>query len=217
MKKITTFWNYFQKNEQEIINAFFLGINTEEIYSQFINKLNYISKRIGFEITKPSNNQDKCTIIFTGYGYRKLFPKIIALEEQAPPLEYFTAQAFIKPLEDITKYKNGTDSPCICENYEIKISEIQMALMDYNINTKQIKINIYLPYYNEIKQYKDLKSNLDWIVMQIVGEIAFRKHIKHIQLNQLPQSTNGLLSLVELPDLIDYLYKINSRKKTILI
>ena len=214
MKKITTFWNYFQKNEQEILNAILLGINTEEVLSQITKKLDYVSRGIGYVIKAPKTINDKFIIIFTGNGNRKLFPKIITLENQTPKLQHFIAQAFIKPLEDTTKYKNGSDEPVICKNYEIKISEIQIALLDYNIATKHIKINLYLPDYNELKQYEDLKSNIDWIVMQIVGEIAFRKHIKHIELNQMPLKPIGLLSLMELPDFIEYLYKINSRKKT---
>ena len=196
------------------MNAILLGINTDEIFSQIKHKLDCVSKRIGFVIKAPITINDKFIIIFTGGGYRKLFPKIIAFAEQAPTLKHFTAQAFMKPLQNTAKYINGTDEPCRCENYEIKISEIQMALLDYNIETKQIKINLYLPDYHEIKQYEDLKSNIDWIVMQIVGEIVFRKHIKKIQLNQLPFEANGLLSMMELPDFIEYLYKINSRKKT---
>ena len=214
MKKITTFWNYFQKNEQEILNAILLGINTEEVLSQITKKLDYVSRGIGYVIKAPKTINDKFIIIFTGNGNRKLFPKIITLENQTPTLQHFIAQAFIKPLEDTTKYKNGSDEPVICKNYEIKISEIQIALLDYNIATKHIKINLYLPEYNELKQYEDLKSNIDWIVMQIVGEIAFRKHIKQIQLNQLPLEQIGLLSFMELPDFIEYLYKINSWKKT---
>jgi hypothetical protein len=46
--------------------------------------------------------------------------------------------------------------------------------------------------------------------MEITGEIAFRRHIKNIEIDQLPL----LLPLIELPDYIDYLYKINSREKT---
>ena len=214
MKKITTFWNYFQKNEQEILNAILLGINTEEVLSQISKKLDYVSRGIGYVIKAPKTINDKFIIIFTGNGNRKLFPKIRTLENQTPKLQHFIAQAFIKPLEDTTKYKNGSDEPVICKNYEIKISEIQIALLDYNIATKHIKINLYLPEYNELKQYEDLKSNIDWIVMQIVGEIAFRKHIKQIQLNQLPLEQIGLLSFMELPDFIEYLYKINSWKKT---
>jgi len=214
MKKITTFWNYFQKNEQEILNAILLGINTDEVFSQLTKKLDYVSKRISFVIKTPLTINDKFLIIFTGGGYRKLFPKIIAFEEQAPTLKHFTSQAFIKPLQNNTKYINGTDEPCSCKNYEIKISEIQIALLDYNIATKHIKINLYLPDYNELKHFEDLKSNIDWIVMQIVGEITFRIHIKKIKLNQMSLDDSGLLSLIELPDFIEYLYKINSRKKT---
>ena len=214
MKKITTFWNYFQKNEQEILNAILLGINTEEVLSQITKKLDYVSRGIGYVIKAPKTINDKFIIIFTGNGNRKLFPKIRTLENQTPTLQHFIAQAFIKPLEDTTKYKNGSDEPVFCKNYEIKISEIQIALLDYNIATKHIKINLYLPDYNELKQYEDLKSNIDWIVMQIVGEIAFHKHIKEIQLHQMPLEPIGLLSLIELPDFIAYLYQINSRKKT---
>lgn len=41
-----------------------------------------------------------------------------------------------------------------------------------------------------------------------------KKHIKKIEFFELPEATNGLLSIIELPDYIDYLYKINSRQKT---
>ena len=215
MKQITSFWNYFQKNEQAILNALLLGINSDEVLNRITQKLNKVSSRIDFVIKVPQTTNDKFTIIFTSYGHYKLFTKLIALENQAPPLKHFTAQAFIKPLEEITPYTNGTDEPCMCKNYQIKISEIQMELLDYNIETKQLKINIYLPHYDELKQFEDLKSNIDWIVMQIIGEITFGKNIKQIELNQLPSNANGLLSIIELPYFIEYLYKINSRKNTI--
>lgn len=77
MKKITTFWNWFQKNEQEIINSFYLGIDSNAIFSQFGKKLDYVSKRISFIIKIPKTSQEKYLIIFTGFGYRKLFPKLL--------------------------------------------------------------------------------------------------------------------------------------------
>ncbi len=213
MKQIKSFWNFFQKNEQEIINAFFLGINSDEVYSQFIKNFNKISTRIGFEIMKPCDDNQKIRILFTAYGYRKLFPKVIALENQAPNLKHFIVQGLIKPFGEMEKYKNGTDEIIAHPNYNLKISDIQMSLLDYNIETKQLKINIYLTDYDNIYQFDDLESNIEWILMQIIGEIAFGKHIKKIKLNQLPLNTNGLLNIVELPYFIDYLYKINSRKK----
>jgi hypothetical protein len=217
MKQITTFWNFFKKNEQEIINAILLGIKTDEVINRITKKLDNVSRRIGFVIKPPREFDDKFLIIFTGNGYRKLFAKIIALENQAPDLKHFTAQAFVKPLDDTTRYKNGTDEPCVCKNFEIKISELRIALLDYDIATKKIKIDLYLPNYNDIKHFEDLKHNIDWIVMQVIGEIAFRKHIREINLHQMLLEPSGLLSLIELPDFIAYLYQINSRKKTRLI
>ncbi len=100
---------------------------------------------------------------------------------------------------------------------EIKISELQIALLDYIIETKQLKIDVYLPHYNELKHFKDLKDYINWIVMQIIGEITYSKHIKEMQLHQMPLEPIGLLPVIELPNFIEYLHKINSRKKTIMI
>jgi hypothetical protein len=196
------------------LNAILLGINTDKVFFELTKKLDYVSKRISFEIKATLTINDKFMIIFTGGGYRKLFPKIIALEEQAPPLEHFMVQAFIKPVEDTTQYKNGSDEPVIYKNFEIKISDLQLALADYNIETKKLKIDLHLPDYNELKQYEDLESIIDYIVMQIIGEIAFRKHLREINLYQMPFEPVGLLPLFELPDFIDYLYNINSSRKT---
>ena len=217
MKQITKFWNWFQDNEEAIKNALLLGINTKEVFHHLNRNYRYISKRIGFLIISPSNNQDKYTIIFTADGYRKLFPKIIALEDQAPQLQHFIAQAFIKPIQDKTLYQTGKDEPYIFKKYKIKISQLYMALVDYNITTKQLKINIYVPAYNSIKDHDEIDGDLKYLVMDVIGEIAFRKHIKYIEFLELPEATHGLLSLIELSEYIDYLYKINSRQKTRMI
>jgi hypothetical protein len=214
MKQITTFWKWFHDNEESIKNAFLLGINTDEVFTHLLRNYHYISKRIGFLIYAPDKDSEKCKIVFTAEGYRKLFPKIIALENQAPKLKHFTAQAFIKPMQQVTRIKNSTDLPCSYENYEFKISDLQVALIEYNITTKQLKIKLYIPNYNKIKHFEELERDLKFLVMEIIGEIAFRKHIKHIEIDQTPRSINGLLPLIELPDYIDYLYKINARNKT---
>ena len=214
MVQITKFWKWFQDNEEAIKNALLLGINTEEVFHHFNKNYRCISKRIGFLIGSPSKDKDKFTIIFTADGYRKLFPKLIALEDQAPQLQYFIAQAFIKPIQDKTPYLTGVDKPYIFNKYKIKISKLQIAIFDYNTTTKKLKINLYIPAYERIKKYDDIEDNLKFIVMGVIGEIAFRKHIIKIEYLELPKATNCLLKLIELPDYIDYLYKINSRKKT---
>ena len=190
MKEIQKFWNWFQDNEEAIKNALILGINTKEVFHHLNRNYRYISKRIGFLIISPSKNQDKFTIIFTADGYRKLFPKIIALEDQAPQLQHFIPQAFIKPIQDKTPYLDGKDEPYIFKKYKIKISQLYMALVDYNTTTKQLKINLYIPAYERIKDFDEIEIDLKYLVMEVIGEIA---------------------------DYIDYLYKINSRTKTRLI
>lgn len=192
MKQIKTFWNWFQNNEEAVKNALLLGINTEEVLTQLEKKFKSISKKIGFLVNDSISNQGKYTIIFTAAGYRKLFPKIIALEKQAPSLKYFTPQAFIKPFSDTTPFKNGTDLPSIYKTCEIKISELQLALLDYDSNTKQLKILVYLPNYHDMIDNEDLEANIDFIIMQIIGEIAFRKHLKQILLAPLLPTSSGL-------------------------
>lgn len=213
-KKITTFWNYVRKNEQEIFNGLLLGLNYDQVLEQFYKKMNSISKEMFFLIKIPENDQEKYTIIFCCRGYQKLFPKALALEEKVPQMEIFTAQAFVKPFKEVTKYKNGTDEPFEFDGCDIKISEMQMSLEDYDIAKKQLKINIYLPFYNEIKEFKNLENDINLIVLFILGEMAFYKHIRKINLCPMPLEPKGLLSLIELPDFIDYLYQINSRRKT---
>ena len=217
MKQINTFWNWFQDNEETINNAILLGINTKEVLYHLNRNYSYISKRIGFIIIGPSKNQNKYTIIFTSDGYRKLFPKLIALENQAPQLRFFIPQAFVKPIQDKTLYLTGNDEPYIFKNLKIKISQLYMSLVDYNISSKQLKINIYIPGYDRIKDCDEVEIDLKYLVMEVIGEIAFRKHIKNLEFLNLPQANIGFLSLIDLPEYIDYLYKINSRGKTLKI
>jgi hypothetical protein len=46
-----------------------------------------------------------------------------------------------------------------------------------------------------------------------LGEVNYKKHIKEVYFKPLPRNTNGLLSLSELPEFIDYLAKINYNRK----
>lgn len=217
MKQITSFWNHFKNNEQQILYAVLFGYKTEEVLDQLFQNLNTVSKGIDYLIKLPTEEKEKFIIIFSGNGNPKLFTKIMAIENQAPELKHFMAQAFIKPLENPAMYKDSTDKPCWCRNFEIKISEIQMALADYNIATKKLKINVYLPDYDKLKDYEGLKEDINWIVMCIIGEVAYHKNIKEINLHPMPVEPFGLLSLLDLYNYIDYLYQINSRKKTRLI
>lgn len=205
-KTIQNFWNWFQDNEQVIYYALKLGINTDEVMKYLDQNLDYVSKRIEYIIYENSSKTDNYQIIFSAFGYKKLFPKIAALGDRAPQLEYFTIQTFIKPY---TK-DNFNQIP---EGFQNLINQSWIKLEDYNITNKKIKLILYLPEYfdfeNEIESFIKAETTL----MFTLGEVNYKTHIADFEIQPAPQNINGLLSLTELPEFIDYLSKINCSRK----
>lgn len=213
MKKIQPFWNWFRKNEEALKHAIVLGINADALMGDFERKLGYISKRIGFFALEPKVEDGKIVLLFTCHGYRKLFPKMIALEELAPEMELFEVQSFIKPTENLDKMKLGTDAVYGFEDCSFKISDLWFSLTSFDLARKQVKITIFIPNYLELASYYDLDDEISLLLMGLIGEIKHRKHIKSYELAEMPGRTDGLIRLYELQEHIDYLYTINSRKK----
>ena len=199
IKNIQNFWNWFQDNEQAIYHACKLEINKEEVFFHIQRNLNYISKRIEIIIYEVPNQVNKLHIMISALGYKKLFPKVIALGDTAPKLEHFTIHTFIKP---ITR-DNKNILPSIIS---IAMHQIFIKLEDYNTATKKVVLIIYAPESME-------KFNLSFLLYFTLGEVNYKKHIKEVYYRPLPKSTNGLLSLSELPEFIDYLAKINYSRK----
>ena len=206
IKTIQNFWTWFQQNEQAIYHAYKLGINSDEVIENLHRNLNYVSKRIVIYIYTQNNHPNKFCVLFSAHGYRKLFPKIIALGEKTPRLEYFTAQTFLKPL--CAENKNQFSDKII-----EMINSIFIKLEDYNTASKKIILTLYLPknISNEDKLYS--KKYVKSLLRFTLGEIIFKKHIKEVYFKPLPRNTNGLLSLSELPEFIEYLAKINYSRK----
>ena len=199
IKTIQNFWNWFQDNEQAIYHALKLNINKPEILFHFERNLSYVSKRIEFIAYEVPNQENKLHITFSALGYKKLFPKVIALGETAPRCEQFEIQTFIKP--------------CTAENQHLLpiviahlAKESLLKLEDYNLVTKKVIITLYMP-----EGYE--KSDLDFLVYFILGEVNYKKHIKKIIYKPMPQKISGLLPLTELPEFIEYLVKINYSRK----
>lgn len=214
MKKITSFWNWFQKNELAFLNAVFLGLDADVVFPLFDKKLRAVSTIIGFEIAKSQDPGKKSRLVFTACGRRRFFAKITALVREAPPLEYFSVTALVPPYAGIEKIREGTDPPIYYRDYHIRVSQLKMALLDYSVARKELKIIVYIPDYDYLKDYDDLEENIYWIVMEVIGELAYGKHIKSVQMEQLPPDPEGLCALVELAEIIAFLYVVNSRGKT---
>lgn len=205
LKTIQNFWNWFQDNEQAIYHACKLEINKEQVLFHLERNLNYVSKRIEPFITKHPQDENKLKLFLTAHGYRKLFPKMRALEEKIPILEYFSIQVYITPLNQ--------ENPTIPANLIETIKNTCIKLEDYNIASKKILLTLY---FNEnIMQQKEKKieRHAYLLLLFTLGEVKYKKHVYDFKFQQEPENTNGLLFLSELPEFIDYLTKINYSRK----
>jgi hypothetical protein len=205
IKTIQNFWTWFQDNEQAIYNACKLEINKDEVFFHLQSNLNYVSKRIEYFITKHPQDENKLKVFLTAHGYRKLFPKMKELQEKTPILNFFSIQVYISPL--------NLETPTLPTDLLEAIQNTQIKLEDYNTTTKKIILTLYCKEYNWELNKKSMERHGYLLLLFTLGEIKYKKHIYDFNCKAMPQNTNGLLSLSELPEFIDYLAKINYSRK----
>ncbi len=205
IKTIQNFWTWFQDNEQAIYNACKLEINKEEVLFHLQRNLNYVSKRIEYFITKHPQDENKLKVFITAHGYRKLFPKMKELQEKTPILNFFSIQVYITSL--------NLENPTIPDDLTGLIQNTKIKLEDYNIATKKIILTLYSNKNTMQISKKKLERNAYILLLFTLGEVKYKKHIYDFNCEVMPPNTNGLLSLSELPEFIDYLAKINYSRK----
>jgi hypothetical protein len=206
IKTIQNFWRWVEDNQTTIFNAYVVGINTAEVAMHFNRNLNYISKQIDCLLFYQD---ETLKLLFTAQGYRKLFPKLIALEENAPKLSRVTPSIFIKPITNKEKYLKKEDGYLSIFKQELKISDLYLQLDNYNTTTKKIDITVFHPY----KDSEKMQNAILFVVMFVIGEIAFKKHLRNIEIKPLINNSNGLLQLIEIDDYIKYLYTSMAYKR----
>jgi hypothetical protein len=204
-KTIQNFWTWFQDNEQAIYRVCKLEINKEQVLFHLERNLNYVSKRIEHFITNHPQDENKLKLFLTAHGYRKLFPKMRALEEKIPILEHFSIQVYITPLNQ--------ENPTIPANLIETIKNTCIKLEDYNIASKKIILTLYFNENIMQQRKKRIERYAYLLLLFTLGEFKYKKHVYDFKFQQVPENTNGLLSLSELPEFIDYLAKINYSRK----
>lgn len=58
-----------------------------------------------------------------------------------------------------------------------------------------------------------MQNAILFVIIFVIGEIAFKKHIKNIEIKPITKNSNGLLQLIELEEYIAYLYSCMSYKR----
>lgn len=204
MRKINTFWNWFQDNNQTIKNL----INETPINQKncifWLNKhLHYYCNEIDFILVFPKKTNEKTELIITANGNPDYFKKINELIDHAPSLRTWKFIAFIQPMEDIDRIIEKLDSPYIFKDITIKASEIMFLPLNCDENFKKLDIIVYLKNYNIQCDTKNWKQALYFIMQNIFGEKLIYENINFVQLAQLPDNNHDLIYLYDLQSYLD--------------
>ena len=114
MKKINTFWNWFQDNHHTLKNIVNETPKNQKYIAFWINKnLSYYCKEIDFMIVFPKKENSKAEFIIIANGNPNYFNQVITLVDNAPVLKSWKFTAFIQPTTEIDKIIEGLDEPYI--------------------------------------------------------------------------------------------------------
>ncbi len=208
MRKINTFWNWFQDNNQTIKNGINETPKNQKHISFWINKnLSYYCKEIDFMIVFPKNGHTKSELIITANGNPEYFGQVIDLVDNAPQLKNWKFTAFIQPTDKIDELINGLDEPYIFHEITLKASELKFITLEYNENTNKLDIRIFLKNTTLHCNTKTLKQAIFIILQDLLGEKSLYRNINLIHLAQLPDYEDGLIYLFDLQLYLDEINK----------
>jgi hypothetical protein len=206
MRKINTFWNWFQDNNQTIKNLINETPKNQKHICFWINKnLSYYCKEIDFMIVFPNNNSSKSELILTANGNPQFFEQVLNLVDNAPQLKNWKFIAFIQPTERIDEIINGMDEPYIFREITLKASELTFLPLAYHEVTQKFDIVVFLKNYNLYCDTKTLEQAIFIIMQDILGENSLFQNINFVQLAQMPDNNEELIHLYDFQIFLDTL------------
>ncbi|SEB06677.1 hypothetical protein SAMN05443667_11931 [Flavobacterium gillisiae] len=206
MKKINTFWNWFQDNHHTIKTIVNQTPENQKHITFWINKnLNYYCRELDFIIVFPKNLTPKFEFIITANGNKNYFHELITLVDNAPLLKSWKFTAFIQPTTEIDKMMKGLDEPYIFHDITLKISELKFKPILYDENIEKMDIMIFLKNYNLLCDTKTLKQAIYIILQELLGEERLYQKISLVQLAQTTNKEKDLIQLYELQWYLDAL------------
>ncbi|MGO4818427.1 hypothetical protein [Flavobacterium sp. W22_SRS_FP1] len=183
MKKINTFWNWFQDNNQTIKNLINeTPLNQKHISFWLSKNLGYYCKEIDFMIVYPKVCNGKIELIMTANGNPEYFNQVIDLVDKAPQLKNWKFTAFIQPTEKIEELMKGLDEPYIFHEITLKASELKFITLEYDENTNKLDIIIFLKNTTLQCNTKTLKQAIFIILQDLLGEKSLYQNINLIHL-----------------------------------
>ena len=204
MRKINTFWNWFQDNNQTIKNLINETPKTQKQLYFWLNRhLGYYCKELDFIIIFPKKEKEKAELIITANGNPNFFSQVTELINKAPALRHWKFTAFIQPTENIDKIIEGLDEPYTFQEITIKTSEIKFLPLSYDEQTKKLDITVYLKNFKLYCNTKTWEQAIYIIIQDLLGEKSTYQNINFVQLAQMPNNHEELIHLYELQFFID--------------
>lgn len=204
MRKINTFWNWFQDNNQTIKNLINETPKTQKHLYFWLNRhLGYYCKELDFLIIFPKKEKEKAELIITANGNPNFFSQVTELINKAPALRHWKFTAFIQPTENIDKIIEGLDEPYVFQEITIKTSEIKFLPLNYDEQTKKLDITVYLKNFKLYCNTKTWEQAIYIIIQNLLGEKSVYQNINFVQLAQMPNDHEELIHLYELQFFID--------------
>ena len=201
MRKINTFWNWFQDNNQTIQSLIFETPANQKHISFWMSKnLGYYSKEIDFMIVFPINRSTKSELIITANGNPEYFKQVVDLIDNAPQLRNWKFTPFIQPTERIDYVINQLDKPFIFNEMTLTETEKHFQSLDDDLKATKIDTIIFLKNYNWFCNIKILRQTIFIILQNVPGENVLFQNIHLVQLSNQTEPITGVIHLYELPD-----------------
>ncbi|CAD0006045.1 hypothetical protein [Flavobacterium salmonis] len=208
MRKINTFWNWFQDNNQTIKNLSSENPKNQKHICFWLNRhLGFYCKELDFMIVLPKEEKQKAELIITANGNPEYFEQVVQLVNNATVLRNWKFTAFIQPTENIEKIIEGLDEPYVFPEITIKSSKIKFQPLNYDEESKKLDIIIYLKNYNIHCCTKTWQQAIYIILQDVLGEKSPHQNINFVQLAKMPKQVEELIELYELQFYIDEINK----------
>jgi hypothetical protein len=198
MRKINIFWNWFQDNNQNIKNLINETPHSQKQICYWLNKqLGYYCKELDFMIVLPKKGNQKSELIITANGNPEYFDQVIQLINNAPILRNWRFIAFIQLTEKIDKIIERLENPYVIQELTLKTDKAKFLPLDYDVNSKELDIIIYLKNYYIHCNTKTLKQIIYAILKDLLGEKSIYEKINFVQLAKTPNQIEELIELYE--------------------
>jgi predicted transcriptional regulator YdeE len=204
MKKINTFWNWFQDNNQRIKNLINETPENQKHIAFWINKnLSYYCREIDFIIVFPKKENSKTEFIVTANGNSNYFQQVTLLIDNAPRLRTWNFTAFLIPREQINKVIEELEKPYIIRENTLKAAKLHFLALDHDEETQKFEIWIYLKNYNLLCSTKTLDQAIFIIVQNQLTQESLSKNSSFVQLAHLPDIVRNGIKLQDLQYYLD--------------